>query len=104
MSITSEYLDTLQQIYKDVLSAFHEFDPTRQDGDGLAFQSLYSVLAEKYTLGEIRTACLELEKGGAVQIKHEIFAHPTELGEELIEAITGKKPVTLPPFVPPPRD
>jgi hypothetical protein len=99
--ITQGYLEQLAPIYKDVLAAFWRFDPTRKNGEGLAFQSLYSVLDEQYTLGEIRAACLELEKGGAVEIRNGIFAHPTELGEELITAVTGKAPITVPPFVPP---
>lgn len=100
--ITGDYISTLAPIYKDVLGAFHHFDPTRQLCDGLAYQSLFSVLSDKYTLGEVRSACLELAKGGAVEIRNSIFAHPTELGEELIEAITGEKPRSLPPFLPPP--
>ena len=102
--ITNEYLASLARIYRDILIAFPRFDPTRQAGDGLAFQSLQSVLDDKYTLGEIRSACQELAKGGAVEIQHGIFAHPTELGEQLIEALTGHQPVTLPPFVPPLED
>lgn len=100
-TITEDYLTSLAPIYRDVLSAFPKFDPTRKPGEGLAFQSLYSVLDEQYTLGEIRAACLELAKGGALEIKHKIFAHPTELGEQLIETLTGKKPMVLPPFMPP---
>lgn len=102
--ITSSYLEKLAPIYRDVLGAFFGFDPTRQPGEGLAFQSLYSVLHDKYTLGEIRKACLEMAKGGAMRIEHNQFAYPTELGEELIGAITGHRPTTLPPFQPPPSE
>lgn len=101
--ITQDYLSTLAPIYRDVLAAFPRFDPTRQYGEGLAFQSLHSVLDEQYTLGEVRAACLELERGGAVEVRNKIFAHPTEIGEQIIEAITGKRPVSLPPFMPPER-
>lgn len=101
-NITKDYLNNVAPIYKDVLRAFRNFDPTRHSGEGLAFQSLYSVLDEQYTLGEVTSACKELENGGALEIKNGIFAHPTEMGEELIEAITGSKPVQLPPFLPPP--
>ncbi len=99
--ISKAYLKRLPVIYKDILAAFGRFDPTRQPGEGLAFQSLYSVLDEAYTLGEIRRACLEMEKGGAIEIRNGIFAHPTPLGEQLIHAITGASPMTIPPFVPP---
>jgi hypothetical protein len=101
--ITQDYLSTLAPIYRDVLAAFPRFDPTRQHGEGLAFQSLHSVLDEQYTLGEVRAACLELERGGAVEVRNKIFAHPTEIGEQIIEAISGKRPVSLPPFIPPER-
>lgn len=100
--ISQEYLSSLPRIYKDVLAAFPEFDPMRQAHEGLAFQSLYSVLSDKYTLGEIRAACEALMRGGALEIKERIFAHPTDLGEDLIEAVTGRAPTVLPPFSPPP--
>ena len=99
--ISADYIETLAPIYKDVLAAFQTLDPTRMEGEGLAYQSLYAVLGDKYALGEVRAACLEMAKGGAVEIKNSIFAHPTPLGEQLIEAITGRKPTVLPPFLPP---
>ncbi len=101
LAITQDYLDQLAPIYHDVLAAFIEFDPARRPGDMLAFQSLASVLDDKYTLGEVRAACQELAKGGAITIEHGIFAKPTELGESLIERITGRKPASFPPFSPP---
>jgi hypothetical protein len=62
--ITESYLKDLAPIYRDVLAAFPQFDPVRQPGEMLAFQSLYSVLEDHYTLSEIRAACKELESGG----------------------------------------
>lgn len=63
MAVISEsYLQELAPIYKDVLAGFVRFNPARRPGEGLAFQSLYSVLDDRYTLGEIRAACLEMEK------------------------------------------
>jgi hypothetical protein len=100
-NITDEYLKSVAPIYKDVLGAFQVFNPARREGEGFAFQTLYSVLSDKYSLGQIQAACQELEKGGAVEIKNKIFAHPTSLGEDLIEAVTGSKPQPLPPFLPP---
>lgn len=101
-TITDDYLQTLAPIYKDVFRAFQMFNPARREGEGFAFQTLYSVLSDKYTLGQIQEACRELEKGHAVEIRNGIFAHPTPLGEELIEAVTGTRPIPLPPFSPPP--
>ena len=103
MDVTDEYLRNLPPIYRDILAAFPQFNPTRKAGHGLAFQSLYSALDGKYTLGEIQRACEELAKGGAMEIKHEIFANPTGLGEELIAAVAGRAvpPQDVPPFTPP---
>jgi len=100
-TITNDYLDSLAPIYKDVLGAFRTLDPTRMLGEGLAYQSLFSVLNAKYTLGQVHAACRELAKGGAVEFRDEIFVHPTSLGEELIEAVTGQPAAQLPPFSPP---
>jgi hypothetical protein len=105
MAVTSEYMRSLPAIYRDILAAFPQFDPTRKAGYGLSFQSLYSALKGTYTLGEIRMACEEMAKGGAMEIKHEIFANPTALGEELIAAVTGNSIPSkgVPPFKPPDR-
>lgn len=105
MPVTHEYVENLPAIYRDILAAFPQFDSTRKIGYGLSFQSLYSALNGKYTLGQIRLACEEMAKGGAVEIKNEIFVHPTALGEEMIAAVTGgavPQPA-VPPFKPPPK-
>ena len=100
MPVTPEYVKNLPQIYQDILAAFPRFDATRKSGYGLAFQSLYSALNGKYDLGEIKLACQEMAKGGVMEIRHEIFAHPTQSGEELIAAVSGGKaaPKSVPPF------
>jgi hypothetical protein len=87
----------------DILGAFARFDPSRPFGSGLSYQSLYSALDGKYTLGQIRLACEEMAKGGAVTITHEIFVQPATLGEELIAAVSGGEvaPASVPPFSPP---
>ena len=103
MPITEQYVQSLAEIYRDVLSAFPSFDTTRKVGHGLSYQSLYSALDGRYSLGEIRTACLEMAKGGVMTIRNQIFAHPTQVGEELIEKITGGQvpEPQVPPFNPP---
>ena len=105
MPVTHEYVDNLPDIYRDILAAFPQFDSTRKNGYGLSFQSLYSALNGKYTLGQIRLACAEMAKGEAVEIRNEIFVHPTALGEEMIAAITGGAVPEpgVPPFDPPPK-
>jgi hypothetical protein len=101
--VTHEYVESLPAIYRDILGAFARFDPARTFGSGLSYQSLYSALDGKYTLGQLRAACEEMAKGGAVAITHEIFVQPTPLGEELIAAITGGEvaQAAVPPFSPP---
>jgi hypothetical protein len=99
MPVTDDYVKTLEPIYRDILAAFPRFDATRKAGHGLSYQSLYSALDGQYTLGEIRLACEKMAEGGAMEIKHEIFAQPTDLGEELIAAVTGGS--APPPAVPP---
>jgi hypothetical protein len=103
--VPHEYVESLPAIYRDILAAFPEFDATRKQGYGLSYQSLYSALDGKYTLGEIVLACQEMAKGGVAEIKNEIFVHPTALGEELIAGITNGKvaQVAVPPFPPPPK-
>jgi hypothetical protein len=103
MPITEEYVKGLPEIYRDILIAFPRFDPTRRVGYGLSYPSLYSALNGKYGLGEIRMACERMAEGGVMEIKNEIFAHPTPLGEELIAAASsGRVPAqAVPPFHPP---
>lgn len=105
MTVSSSYVNALPVIYRDILAAFPKFDSTRKVGYGLSFQSLYSALEGRYSLGQIRMACNNMAKGGAVTIKNSIFAHPTPLGEKLIAAITGESvpPPAVPPFHPPPH-
>jgi hypothetical protein len=103
MPVTDEYIKSLHPIYRDILAAFPTFDPTRKSGYGLSYQSLYSALNGKYSLGEIRMACEHMADGGAMEIKNEIFVHPTVLGEELIAAVSGGMvpQMAVPPFNPP---
>lgn len=95
MPISTEYVNSLPEIYRDMLAAFPQFNPTRKVGYGLSFQSLYSALDEKYALGQIKMACENMAEGGVMEINHDIFACPTPLGEELITAITGIAAPTL---------
>ena len=107
MPIDDQYVKNLPDIYRDVLSTFPSFNSTRISGDGLAYQSLYSALADEekgYTLGQIIRACENMAEVGLMVIKHRIFACPTPKGEELISAITGRTtPVSdVPPIEAPP--
>jgi hypothetical protein len=104
MAIDAEYVKSLPEIYREILAAVPRFDPTRKAGYGLSFPSLYSALNGKYNLAEIRLACERMAEGGVLEIKNEIFAHPTPLGEELIAAVTHGRVALpgVPAFVSPP--
>ena len=103
MPISDEYVNSLPDIYRDILAAFPRFNPTRKIGQGLPFQSLYSALDDKYRLGRIVKACENMAANGVMEIERKLFAYPTPLGEELITAITGIAAPTLEvePFPPP---
>lgn len=102
--ISPEYLKKMPKLYKDVLGAFPQADPVRAIGDALPYQSIYSVLEGKYSPREIKLACDQLAQGRAVEIQNTIFIHPTELGEQLIAAVSGVQAGerTIPTFSPPP--
>lgn len=107
LSIDDQYVKNLPDIYRDVLQTYPQFNSTRIAGDGLAYQSLYSALADKnkgYSLGQIKRACENMAEVGLMVIKHSMFACPTPKGEELISAITGHTtPVSdVPPIEAPP--
>ena len=102
-----EYAESLPPIYREILAAFPRIEPNRKAGYGLGFQTLAADFDDRgleFTLGEVIQACEELERNGLVVIKHRVFVSPTERGERLISAITGKKPkaVTVPPLPVPP--
>ena len=48
MPIAHDYVENLAAIYRDILTAFAEFDTRRKFGYGLSYQSLYSALNGKY--------------------------------------------------------
>jgi len=102
-NVTEQYVQSLEPIYRDILAMYPEIDPARKKGSGLAYQSLYTALSDKYGLGEIKAACEQMAAGGAMEIRLGYFAHPTELGEEIIAKLTGGTvpPVMVPPFAPP---
>ena len=103
MPISDEYVNSLPEIYRDILAAFPQFNPTRMVGYGLSCPSLYSALDRKYTLGQIMKACENMAEGGVMVMRRKLFACPTPLGEELITKITGIAASTLEvaPFPPP---
>ena len=86
------YAKNLPPIYQDILAAFPEIEPGRKAGYGLAFQTLaihFTNTRRPYGLGEVQEACKQLAENGFFDIKNGIFAHPTDLGEQLIAAVAG---------------
>src|SRR5262245_35727394 len=103
-----EYAAALDPLYKDILAAFPRIAPYRKKGFGLALQSIaadFEGNKKSAGISIIMTACHELEKNGLVEIKNEIFVHPTSVGEKLIELISGKQApeVTVPKLPPVPK-
>ena len=89
----AEYAKRLPPIYRDIMAAFPEIEPGRKSGYGLAFQTLAMHFANSrkgYGLGEVQDACMRLAESGFIEIKNGIFAHPTDLGEQLIAAVTNR--------------
>jgi hypothetical protein len=102
------YAESLPPIYREILAAFPRIEPTRRQGDGLAFQTLavdFDSQGKGFSLGQIMQACEQLEQQGLIKTKHRIFAHPTPLGERIIGIITGQlaQPVTVDRLPSPPR-
>jgi hypothetical protein len=78
------------RLYRDILQAFPALNPSRKKGEGAAFQTLYSYFHRKgmiYEIWEIIAACEGMQEAGIVEIKNEIFVHPTEEGELLINGV-----------------
>ncbi len=107
-AVTQKYLDSLPTIYRDILALFPEVEPARRAGWGLAYQTLFERLREpscgEHVRGcveadrkgvlsyqDIVDACRNMEEGGAVKIEQGMFVCPTEVGEELIALLTGKR-------------
>ncbi len=99
----SAYAKRLPPIYRDIMAAFPEIEPGRKAGYGLAFQTLAMHFANNrkgYSFGEVQEACMRLADNEFVEIKNGIFAHPTDLGEQLIAAVTAR-PLASSSGVPP---
>jgi hypothetical protein len=101
------YAANLPTIYREILAAFPRVEPNRKPRFGLAYQSLWADFEQRdlgISLGELMEACEQLAGNGLVEIKRGMFVHPTEKGEQLIRAITGKeaKPSKVPVLPPPP--
>lgn len=87
------YAKSLPVIYRDIMAAYPVIEPSRKAGYGLAFQTLamhFVNTRREHSLGDVQEACQRLAEEGFIEIKNEIFAHPTDLGEQLIAAVTSR--------------
>lgn len=98
------YAKKLPPIYRDIMAAFPAIEPSRKAGYGLAFQTLavhFANTRHEHGLEDVRAACMRLAEEDFLEIRNGIFAHPTELGEQLIAILTAK-PRAISPSPPPP--
>ena len=87
------YAKKLPPIYRDIMAAFPAIEPGRKAGYGLAFQTLtmhFTNIGKEYSFGEVQDACMRLADSGFIEVRNGIFAHPTDLGEQLIAAVTER--------------
>jgi len=100
--VTEQYLADLPKIYQDILDVFWMFNPNQRSDRGLASDSIYAMLRDRYTIGEVTEACDLMVSGGAFRLEKEIFCFPTELGTEMIQKRHQKSGrAQVPAFVPP---
>ena len=61
--VTKDYVDSLPEIYQDILAAFPEIEPARNAGEGLAYQTLFAKLREQGEKGESLPGDGEVDSG-----------------------------------------
>lgn len=105
-TVTPEYVQGLPSIYQEILRAYPRLEPGRRAGYGLMLQTLYEELRGEFSPEEIKHACEQMADGAAVTIQQGGFVRPTNLGEDIIAALTGHRSAperAVPPFPPPPK-
>lgn len=105
----AEYAAKLPQIYKDILAAFPRVSPNRWHGDALRVdairggQSGTELDAQRPSLRAIEVAIENMRDAEILDDNGFDTVFPTDLGERLIAALTGRmspKPVIPPLPVP----
>lgn len=100
--VTIEYIEKLPPIYQDILDGFWMFNPNDRPEWGVAPETLFAVIHDKYSLGEVREACRQMSEGGALREDKDGFYHPTEIGREMIDIRQKQAGKTaVPQFSPP---
>ena len=95
------YADQLPDIYRDVLSAFTTADPRRRYHGDLSLETILAHVhnrrqasgnAEVYDPQELMLALINLADAGfLVRVEPDPYYFPTEVGEELIAVLTGRR-------------
>lgn len=103
-AITQNYVDSLPEIYQDILRSVPRYVSQFEIGGGIAVASLAAVLGDKYSYSEIRLACERMANAGVLSRQSEQLFVPTNLGGRLVELLAvGTLPEqTVPEFPLPP--
>ena len=108
------YVNGMPQIFKHIFVAFHDADRHRRRGDCATMGTLLACInstmlpeGSRYSSSQVTAACAKLSeyrflKG--TQSNKSFLACPTELGEDVIEHLTGHRApeATIPDLGPPP--
>ena len=107
VAFPKEYIESIPEIYKEILGSFPKIQPHRNFGDSLAVHTIQVKLQEMgkpHSLAEIKTACNRMADQGVVSISVGMFVEPSDIGERLIEDLTGSpaRQPEVPEFPSPP--
>ena len=87
------YAEKLPEIYRAVFRSMYQTDPDRTIGETISFGLLQSRLEPNYPTRIIYACIIELETNGYLTLDERIgMIELTDLGEELLAVITGKRP------------
>ncbi len=91
------YAVELPQIYRDILTAFPATDPSRRRGDAIGVERIQQALPgtksdpKRPSLRDVKEAISNLRFEEILEETGFEGVYPTELGERLIEKLTGVK-------------
>src|SRR5437016_2554427 len=91
----NKYAKSLPAIYRDIVREISNSDPQRVVGDAVHSMFLRDVLSSApytYTSREVQAALDHMEQNGFIELDERMgMVTPTEVGEDLLAAISGKK-------------
>ena len=92
-----EYAAKLPPIYRDILAAFQNANPHRWHGDALRIEAIRDGLpgsefdSQRPSLRAIDVAIENMRDAGIIDDNEFTSYFPTDLGERLIAALTGRE-------------